>query len=54
LKAFSDVSINLLEPRFQLGVFIGITINVVDGVEEVIGGSAIGESLDECLEINQY
>jgi hypothetical protein len=53
LKAFPDIGINLLEPGLQLGVFIGITINVVNGVEEIIGRSAIGESLDECLEISQ-
>jgi hypothetical protein len=49
LKALPHVGIDLLEPGFQLGVFISIAVNVVDSVEEVIGRSAIGKSLNECL-----
>jgi hypothetical protein len=36
LEALANVRVNLLEPVFKLRILIGIVINLVDGIEEVI------------------
>ena len=51
LEALANVCVNLLEPVFQLRILVSIAINLVDGIEEGIEGSGIGETLDDCLEI---
>lgn len=54
LEALSDKQIHVLEPSSEFGILLGITVDVVDGLKEVIGRSAIGEALDHCLELSQY
>jgi hypothetical protein len=53
LEAFSDIRINLLEPRLELGVLVGIAVDLVDGVEKILGRCAVGESFDQSLELGQ-
>jgi len=36
LEAFANVRVNFLEPAFKLRILVGIAINLVDGIEEVI------------------
>ncbi len=54
LEALAYVCINALEPFPKFGILIGITIDVVDGFEEVVSRSAVRESFDECLELSQH
>lgn len=50
-QASSDISINSLEPVLEFWVSIGIAVEVVEGIEEIVRASEIGESLDESLEV---
>lgn len=51
LEAAADVAVHGLEPVLELGISVRILINGVDGSPEIIAGSAVGEALNEGLEI---
>ena len=46
LQAFADVGVDGLEPILELGVLISITVDGVDGVNQVIGRCGIGKALE--------
>lgn len=54
LQCFSDVAVEVLEEVLQFGVLFGITVDLVDRVEQVIRGGAVGETLEQDLQVHQY
>ncbi len=53
LQTLADEVVELAEPVLQLPVVVGITVDGVDGVHDVVEGGVVGESLDQGLEISQ-
>lgn len=53
LQALANVGVEVLEETSELGVFVGVTVDLVDRVEEIIHGSAVGEALKHDLHIGQ-
>lgn len=53
LEASADVLVHGFEPILQLWVLVGIAVQLIDGVEEVVRGSRVGKTLDESLEFCQ-
>lgn len=48
-QARVNVSVDGAEPLLELRVTVGVTVDVIDGVEEVIGACVIGEAFDDGL-----
>jgi hypothetical protein len=53
LEASSDVLVHRFEPVLELGVLLGITVQLVYGVEEIVGRGRVGKTLDKGLEFCQ-
>jgi hypothetical protein len=51
LEAAADVSVHSLEPILELGVTVGINVDGVDGVPEIVRGGAVGEALKQSLQV---
>jgi hypothetical protein len=49
LETLADVGVDAFEPILELAIIVGITVNLVDGIEEVIKRGRVGETLNECL-----
>lgn len=49
LKGFTDILVDVAEPALEFGVFVGITVHNVDGFNQIISRSRVGEALEECL-----
>jgi len=47
----ADVSVNALEVVLELWIAVGIGIEIVEGIEKIVHGGVVGESLNEDLEI---
>jgi hypothetical protein len=45
LEDSADVGINALEPVLELRVAVGIRVDLVNGINQIVGGRAIGETL---------
>jgi hypothetical protein len=43
----------MLEPVLEFRVVVGILVNLVDGINQVVRGSAVGKSLEQSLDIGQ-
>lgn len=54
LQATTDVGVDLLEPVLELWVAVGVAVDLVDRVEHVVEGGAVGETFDDGLQINQH
>jgi len=54
LEALADVLVHVSEPALKLGITVGIAVDDVDGVEHVVQRGAVGEALDESLEVGQH
>jgi hypothetical protein len=54
LEAFANVFVDALEPFLEFGVFLGVTVDVVDRLEEVVSRRAVRESFDQSLELSQH
>lgn len=52
LEALPNIGIKLLEPILQFGVAIGIPIELIDRVDQIIERGAIGKPLQESLDKN--
>lgn len=53
LQALADVLVEVPEPALELGILIGILVDLVDRIDKVVGGGAVGEALEECLDVGQ-
>ena len=53
LKALADVLVEALEPVLEFRVLVGIAVNLVECIEEVIEAGRVGEAFDESLEFCQ-
>lgn len=53
LKALAEELIGILEEALELWVAIGIGVDLVDGVDEVVERGAIGKAFQESLEVCQ-
>jgi hypothetical protein len=52
-QTFADEFVDRLEPILQFGIALGIGVDVLDRVEEIIGAGGVGEAFDESLEFCQ-
>jgi hypothetical protein len=52
-ETLADVSIDLLEPVLELRVLVGVAVDLVEGIEKVIGASSVRETFNQCLEVGQ-
>jgi hypothetical protein len=50
LKALADEPVDGAEPVLELGIFVSITVDVVDGVYQIVRAGVVGESLEQNLE----
>ena len=53
LQTLANEFVRVLEPAAKLRVLIGIAINLVEGVEEIVSARRIGKPFDECLNLCQ-
>ena len=53
LETLADVLVETLEPVLEFRVLVGITVDLVKGIEEVIKTGRVGEAFDEGLEFCQ-
>lgn len=54
LETLANVLVHVGEPTLELRVVVSIAVDDVDRVEHVVEGGAIGEALDEGLEVCQH
>jgi len=52
LKALANVSIDLLEPFLEFWILVGIAVNLIDSIKEIVKRGGIGKALDEGLQIS--
>jgi hypothetical protein len=53
LKTLANISVQTFEPVLQLGITVGITVDLVQGIKKVIGTGGVGKAFDESLEFGQ-
>lgn len=49
LEALADVDIQVLEPVLQLRIPVGVLVDLVDGIEQVVHGGAVRKTLNKRL-----
>lgn len=54
LETFSDIVVQMLEPRPQVRVLVGVPVDGVDRLDEIIGRGTVSETLNQQLESCQY
>ena len=54
LETSSCVLVKIFEPVLKLRVLVGISVDVIEGLEEIVGARRVRKTLDECLEISQH
>lgn len=54
LETLANVLVHVSEPTLELRVVVSIAVDDVDRVEHVVEGGAVGEALDEGLEVCQH
>lgn len=52
-QALANEAVGILEKVAQFGILVGVAIDLVEGIEEVVGAGGVGETFDECLEFCQ-
>jgi hypothetical protein len=50
LEAAADELVHVTEPILKLGITVGIGVDVVDSIDQIIGGGVVSEPLDEDLQ----
>lgn len=53
LESLANEVVDALEPVAELWVLVGVLVNLVDGLNEVIEGGVVGETLEKCLDVGQ-
>jgi hypothetical protein len=53
LKSFADVCVKLLEPSLEFRVLVGIAVNLVEGIEEIVGAGSVCEAFNKRLKVGQ-
>jgi hypothetical protein len=53
LETLANIGIDLLKPALQLRVLVSIAVDLVEGVEKVVGAGSVGETFDQGLKVRQ-
>ncbi len=53
LETLAYISVDLAEPAFELWVTIGISVDVIERLEEVVGRGVIREAFNQSLQLGQ-